>query len=745
MLPDCPDLEIPAFPERDKQGGDDLPTYDDLAAQQGPNSRFGRWRQWIEKRAAERYADLTPEEYERRRARGWGEGVDDTEQDSEAAPSLVPPLHIQTDFPRSEAASASPLDSGLEATPPLPATLIPESLSPARLNLYHFGSRFLPHAIAPIRCLLPILNDTLLLIGHDNGLSVLDMFPREWTDGGVVERGPNDAEARLIWEGEVVYQLTILEAESTGQGTPQGVVLALVGPDNDYCKDQEGIRSLRMYNLASLISLAKWSVSQKGSRPLDLRQSHAGKNYNTLPKRHRPQSSLTKNLKHLMSDPPIAQPQSPSSHISEQSSYSPVAEASASSSYTQTGVSEDSPESLSSWDVVDDLPLRWATHYTSLASAGSRLMNASVLFYELYRHEGQRGRGGALLAVATKSNIFLYEAPKGERAFHLIKEFYTPLTARSITFVQQSVQDTMARSSSDVALRSSGAQSNLHRHSRVISFGAKIQRFPQLSLFVVFEKKAGLIRIADSAVGEVEMYDEGYGFLSTTAMSNTSMNRKSRASWDGRGFSKEHKAIWIPPVKINLPAPANRPSLSHMYIVTRGKTSHIVPYPLPSNLSALPPYRSFLWSSPPTRISCRVCSSPAREGSGSISFLQLVAFGEDGVEVQEISLSSLSEQKGKRRAEQPVRSQSDLGGQTGFLNVGGHWHRPFYQIVGRSDSSRSDESASSLYDLSPDELVDRMQAEQGIYGWVQKGLEDWRVFWLGGSDTEHDLTKDYEL
>lgn len=57
--------------EQDSQGpGDDLPTYDDLAAQSGPNSRlvasecmysrhgclfsissrFGRWKGWIEKR-----------------------------------------------------------------------------------------------------------------------------------------------------------------------------------------------------------------------------------------------------------------------------------------------------------------------------------------------------------------------------------------------------------------------------------------------------------------------------------------------------------------------------------------------------------------------------------------------------------------------------------------------------------------------------------------------------------------------
>lgn len=62
---------IPSIPEVDQYGGDELPSYDDLAAQNGPNSRclsivtdissdvqlilsswlrFGRWRAWIEKR-----------------------------------------------------------------------------------------------------------------------------------------------------------------------------------------------------------------------------------------------------------------------------------------------------------------------------------------------------------------------------------------------------------------------------------------------------------------------------------------------------------------------------------------------------------------------------------------------------------------------------------------------------------------------------------------------------------------------
>lgn len=57
--------------------------------------------------------------------------------------------------------------------------------------------------------------------------------------------------------------MTILESESTGEGTPQGVVLALVSTDLDSSKEQESQRILRMYNLASLVSLAKWASTQK--------------------------------------------------------------------------------------------------------------------------------------------------------------------------------------------------------------------------------------------------------------------------------------------------------------------------------------------------------------------------------------------------------------------------------------------------------------------------------------------------
>ena len=70
--------------------------------------------------------------------------------------------------------------------------------------------------------------------------------------------------------------MSILESESTGEGTPQGVVLALVGTESESSKEQDSPRTLRMYNLASLVSLAKWAATQKvcNLRRFYIRRNH---------------------------------------------------------------------------------------------------------------------------------------------------------------------------------------------------------------------------------------------------------------------------------------------------------------------------------------------------------------------------------------------------------------------------------------------------------------------------------------
>ena len=81
----------------------------------------------------------------------------------------------------------------------------------------------------------------------------------------------------------------------------------------------------------------------------------------------------------------------------------------------------ESPES--GWDVVEDVALRWATDFKPLGTAGSRLAGVPVICFATWSDETRKGKGlgGQLLAVATKSNIVLYETPKGERVYRFVK------------------------------------------------------------------------------------------------------------------------------------------------------------------------------------------------------------------------------------------------------------------------------------------------------------------------------------
>jgi hypothetical protein len=411
-----------------------------------------------------------------------------------------------------------------------------------------------------------------------------------------------------------------------------------------------------------------------------------------------------------------------------------------------------STSSDSTWDLLeDDLPLRWATDYVGLAAVGSRLTSTSVNCYALWRDNNARGQGGALLAVATKSNILLYEKPKGERAFRFVKvshmafeyttlptqricvqEFYTPLQARNLTFTQQSVQD-VTRSFSDVGFSTSsryqppGSADILHpvRSTKAVR-SATLGYNIQLSLFVIFDKKAGLIRVADSAVGEVELANDGAlspDVLRPRELSSSSGSRRSRLS-DIHG-----KGPWLLPTRLDLPATTSgrQSTLPRtVYFLTRGKQTHILPSPLPATISTVPPLLTLTWESQPSSITPRVCD-PCENGASAL--LQLVALGEDGVEVLEISLSFLNRGKGKARAEVPVRASLDIS--AGFLCTGGHWHRPNYSPqLTRSHSVASDISFGSL---DTDELASKLQQEQGVYGWCQKDVRDWRIFWVGGS------------
>jgi len=122
-------------------------------------------------------------------------------------------------------------------------------------------------------------------------------------------------------------------------------------------------------------------------------------------------------------------------------------------------------------------------------------------------------------------------------------------------------------------------------------------------------------------------------------------------------------------------------------------------------------------------------------------YLQLIAWGEDGVEVQEISFGFLT--KGKGKPEESRKGHADVGGTTGFLCIGGHWDKPNYPYqkpypLSRSYSGSSDMTSTSFDSMATEDIVNRMQMEEGVYGWYRKDVEDWRVFWVGGSYAEDD-------
>lgn len=313
------------------------------------------------------------------------------------------------------------------------------------------------------------------------------------------------------------------------------------------------------------------------------------------------------------------------------------------------------------------------------------------------------------------------------------KEFYTPLQPRSVTFFQQSVQDVgrvHKKSESINSLRGDHSRGSPHL---TLDYGT------HLGIFVVFDKKAGWIRIADSAVGELELHDSGNsqqqrsGDSSSPVLTTSGVLRsRSRVSLEGHNNHTHTTARWVPPVHCELPSLRQPGMMTKVLLLTKAKQTHIVPYPLPIGPSSYPPLYKVSWSSAPTSISARLCGPFVENGNMFPPFLQLIAFSsENGIEVQEVSLSFLGKGKGKARFEEPVCAEEDLGGESGFLCRGGHWDRR--QVLNRSYSFASMVSQDSFDSTESGELAAKLKREEGVYGWCRKGLQDWRVFWVGGS------------
>ncbi|KAJ6560213.1 hypothetical protein B0H19DRAFT_1376026 [Mycena capillaripes] len=653
-----------------------IPTYDeDLAAQEGPtpayddpttqggsnsrvahNSRARRWSTWIEKRRAEELStDTTP----------------------------LPPL--------------------------LPADAV---LHPTHLKLRHFGSRFLPHSTAPIRCLVP-LKAGLLLIGHDEGLSVLDMYPQDRnTVGGIDVKGPEDAVVHVIWKGESVFQMSSFKLHDGS-----GAVLMLIGPTPESSL-VEAQRTIRMYRLTSLVSLAKWAVATKGAHPLNVGSSSAQqKQTMSETKNHSRMSSFGRGLKSFFAKSAEAQPEP----IRPSFTPSPFIDSPALNSSATTP----SPH------LMDALPLRWARDFVPLAgAAGLRLLHTSVISFSLRTKSYKLGGYYCPihLAVAIKSGVLLYESPVWDRpgAFRFIKEFRTPLQPKTVCFFWQHAAEVYSR----------------------------------FKIFVVFEeKKAGWIkegRSSDPAT-KTELFEVA---LADTAASLADLNMVSSPQSPRR--TQTSLQPWLPPVRCKPPVPG----WQGVYVLTRGATSHLAPSPLPllqfnstsgtgagKVIEHAKPLAVVSWRVAPTYVAPRVVLR-AEKGVG---VLQLTAFGNGGVEVVELPLSALGvtgedvnmeNGKGKARGEADVnltastmtsglvRAEQGVGVETGFLCVGGDWDNPQATMMD-SQRSSTDMSRSASWEDEEDAEWERW-VDEGVYGWCRTGKADWRVFWIGGSFEEED-------
>ena len=216
-----------------------------------------------------------------------------------------------------------------------------------------------------------------------------------------------------------MHQFAVLENGFDQNGIPQGVVLATVAVEGEG-QEHETIKSIRMYNLASLTRLAAHFATQTDTRTLELSRP---KDWSPQESKRALRKTHKRGVKSLLASDatqgslaappfPINSPRSPNRSPNPFAVPLPRAPPRHQDSTSSTD---------SSWDMVDDLPLRWATDYVPLATSNSRLASSSVLFFELWKNYSSGGRGTAMLAIATKTNILLYETPKGERAFKFVK------------------------------------------------------------------------------------------------------------------------------------------------------------------------------------------------------------------------------------------------------------------------------------------------------------------------------------
>lgn len=290
---------------------------------------------------------------------------------------------------------------------------------------------------------------------------------------------------------------------------------------------------------------------------------------------------------------------------------------------------------------------------------------------------------------------------------------------------------------------------------RMVNYGL------QLSLFVTFDKRASWIRLTDAMVNEVELYESpgdqlslsrslSHGGYQSTRdslshhLNNLSVNgaRKSRVISEMISSPK-----WLPPAICEVPDPSRSGTFTPICLATVGRQTHILRCPLPTHVNAHPPCRVLNWYERPSQVVARHCFLLETHGT----LLQIIAFGETGIEVQEISLSFLlgddGKGKGKWALEEPIRAFYKMNSECGFLGFGGRWDRRSSLSVKGSlrAMSRSATTTSAVSYASDMSGTSSMASdtgdftrEEGIYGWFRKDSEDYRIFWVGGTTGEND-------
>jgi len=253
-----------------------------------------------------------------------------------------------------------------------------------------------------------------------------------------------------------------------------------------------------------------------------------------------------------------------------------------------------------------------------------------------------------------------------------------------------------------------------------------------LSLFVIFDKRACLIRLGDSTVEEVDFPDDGSINLSGPGLTSTaSLRQRARLSSEIR----ESASRWIVPVRCELPIagfPPEQGITEPVHIITKGRHTCVVPCPLPTKLSPYTPLHDVYWKSHPRHVSARVVISEADSRADS-AVLQLIAFNENGVEVHETGIGFMHKGKGRGVQEDVVYAEEDLG-ETGFLSTGGNWDRMDQAFGLNAQGPQMLGAVSSTFsiDSTDSDIVAHLSREAGVYCWYRKDLADWRIFWLGG-------------